>query len=203
MSLAVIPDPTTSFKVFASTQWPLRSQWLCNYNGTTRLCPYKASQWFSIESALTESGVVTIEIKLSIQGAFAMQGICIHLMIHFVECREVYTTLKKATCWTSTMLNVIFHVPVRSCQLLEQCDISLSTWSNKSLFWVQIFMENTRTILTAVPHENLSGIVMEHSRTTWLLPPILTGVENMFCENRFYAFTCKKVKNVLWDTMRD
>ncbi len=34
------------------------------------------------------------------------------------------------------MLNVIFHITVRICQLLEQCDISLSTRSKKSLFWV-------------------------------------------------------------------
>ena len=35
------------------TQWPLRSQWLFNYNRTPRLCLYKASQWFSIESVIT------------------------------------------------------------------------------------------------------------------------------------------------------
>ena len=34
----------------------------------------------------------------------------------------------------SSPLNVIFHITVISCQLLEQCDISLSTRFNRSFF---------------------------------------------------------------------
>ncbi len=36
---------------FVSTQWHSQSQWLCNYNRTTKLCPDKASWWFSTEGA--------------------------------------------------------------------------------------------------------------------------------------------------------
>ncbi len=43
---------------FASTQWHSRSQWLCNYNGTSGLCNYKASQWFSTGSV----GVIPCEV---------------------------------------------------------------------------------------------------------------------------------------------
>ncbi len=35
---------------------------------------------------------------------------------------------------------MIFHITVRSCQLLEQCDIPLSTRFNTSLFWVWIWL---------------------------------------------------------------
>ena len=30
----------------ASTRWPQQSQWPCNYNGNSRLCPYTARKWF-------------------------------------------------------------------------------------------------------------------------------------------------------------
>ena len=47
------------------------------------------------------------------------------------------------------MLNVILYITVRSCQLLEQCDISLSTRFNKSLFFFECMWITKGTF---VPH---------------------------------------------------
>ncbi len=79
--------------------------------------------------------------------------------LFLMECKlhwnlSMITSLKKATCWTA-MLNVIFHVPVRSCQLLEQCDISLYTWSNKSLFWVLLLNQIWKYLLITIHYSTI------------------------------------------------
>ncbi len=82
------------------------------------------------------------------------------------------------------MSNAIFHITASSCQLPEQCDISLSTRCNKSLFF-SVGAKEMTSFVTITDNTKAQAVVTLHvyDVTSWAL----VRCRN-FCQPRVIKF---------------